>query len=94
MKSAYELAMERLKAQTPEHTPLTDAQRTAIAEIDSKCKARIAELEIMRKSAIAEAIQKGQQNEAATIQRELADEIRRLEERRDADKEKVRKSPS
>ena len=86
--------MERLKAQTPEHTPLTDAQRAAIAEIDRKCKARIPELEIMRKSAIAEAIQKGQQNEAATIQRELADEIRRLEERRDADKEKVRNSPS
>jgi hypothetical protein len=90
MKSAYELAMERLRAQTPDYTPLTDEQREAIVQVDAKCKAKIAELEIIKKAAIAEARQSGELNKAATLERELADEIRRLEERKEADKEKIR----
>ncbi|WP_372846456.1 hypothetical protein [Pontiella sp.] len=44
MKSAYELAMERLGGKA---NPLTNAQKAAIAEIDSKMKAKVAETEIM-----------------------------------------------
>jgi len=44
MKSAYELAMERMGGEAQE---LTNAQKTAIEEIDSKMKAKIAEMEIM-----------------------------------------------
>jgi hypothetical protein len=44
MKSAYELAMERLGGESHE---LTDEQKAAIAEIDSRMKARVAETEIM-----------------------------------------------
>ena len=44
MKNAYELAMERLGG---ESTTLTDEQKAAIAEIDSKMKAKVAETEIM-----------------------------------------------
>ncbi|MEN8254622.1 MAG: hypothetical protein ABFR33_04045 [Verrucomicrobiota bacterium] len=44
MKSAYELAMERLGG---ESNTLTEEQKQAIAEIDSKMKAKIAETEIM-----------------------------------------------
>lgn len=91
MKSAYELAMERLQAQNPEQQQLTDEQRAALAEIDARCKAKIAEHEIMKKAAIAQAQAIGELNKVATLQRELADDIRRLEERREADKEKVRR---
>ena len=45
MKSAYELAMERLEKQTPS-AKVTDEQRAAIAEIDSTYRARIAEREV------------------------------------------------
>lgn len=44
MKSAYDLAMERLGG---EANSLTDEQKAAIAEIDSKMKAKVAETEIM-----------------------------------------------
>ncbi|MEA2068905.1 MAG: hypothetical protein U9P12_06880 [Verrucomicrobiota bacterium] len=44
MKSAYELAMERMGG---ESNKLTDKQKVAIGEIDSRMKAKIAETEIM-----------------------------------------------
>ena len=44
MKSAYELAMERFGGESKE---LTEEQKVSIAEIDSKMKAKVAELEIM-----------------------------------------------
>ncbi len=44
MKSAYELAMERMSG---ESKTVTNEQKKALAEIDSKMKAQIAEAEIM-----------------------------------------------
>ena len=44
MKSAYELAMERSSGPS---VKLTDEQKAAIAEIESKMKAKVAETEIM-----------------------------------------------
>ena len=43
MKSAYELAMERMGGD--DDKPLTDEQKEKIAEIDTKYKAKIAETE-------------------------------------------------
>ncbi len=55
-KSAIELAMERLRRKDEEEgvvqRPLTDAQKTAIADARNLCEARIAELEVMWKSAM------------------------------------------
>ena len=45
MKSAYELAMERLEQSAPQKK-LTDEQKAQIAEIESKFKAKIAEREV------------------------------------------------
>ena len=45
MKSAYELAMERLAKNQPIMT-LTDDQKKQLAEVDSMFKARIAEKEL------------------------------------------------
>ncbi|VGO15258.1 hypothetical protein PDESU_03840 [Pontiella desulfatans] len=44
MKSAYDLAMERLGGESNE---LTDGQKAALSEIDTKTKAKVAETEIM-----------------------------------------------
>lgn len=55
-KSAYELAMERLRRKDAEagivETPLTDAQRAAIAEARSVYEARVAERRILHQSAM------------------------------------------
>ena len=51
MKSAYELAMERLKAEDRKQgvtaTSLTDAQKKKIAELRAEGRAKLAELEIL-----------------------------------------------
>jgi hypothetical protein len=52
LKSAYDLAMERLRAKdrekgVPERKPLTDEQKKRIADLRQEAKAKIAEIEIM-----------------------------------------------
>jgi hypothetical protein len=56
-KSALEIALERLRKQDEAagvvETPLTDAQRSAIAEARNLCEAKIAELKILHESKLA-----------------------------------------
>ena len=90
MKSAYELAMERLEAQNP-GLQLNDDQKKRIAEIEAKCKADIAAKELLLQSEMAKETAGGASEEIARIQRQLAYEIRRFEERRDREKDAVRR---
>ena len=92
MKSAYELAMERLEAADP-GVQLTDDQKKRIAEIETKCKADVAAKELLLRGEMAKASAAGQPDEVDKIQRQLADEIRRLEEKRDREKDAVRTAP-
>ena len=93
MKSAYELAMERLQKGAPV-APLTDAQRAEIAEIDSTYKAKIAEKELLLKDQIKKEIQAGHFKEVEPLQQQLATELRRLQEECESRKEKVRNRPA
>ncbi len=56
-KSAYELAMERLRRKDAEagveQRPLTDEQRAAIAEARNFCEAKLAEREVLHQSTLA-----------------------------------------
>ena len=89
MKSAYELAMERLEAKDP-GVLLTEEQKSRIAEIEAKCKADIAAKELLLQGEIAKATATGSHEEIAQLRRQLADEIRRFEEKRDREKAAVR----
>jgi len=89
MKSAYELAMERLQKQAPA-VKLTAAQKAEIAEIETNAKAKIAEQELFLRDKIAEAAQEGKYEDAAQLEQQLAREIRRINEDAEAKKEKVR----
>lgn len=89
MKSAYELAMERLEKQAPT-TKLTDVQKQEIANIDSAYKAKIAEKEVFLKDQLKKAVSAGQLEEAQAIEKQLSYELRRLNEECEAKKEKVR----
>jgi hypothetical protein len=89
MKSAYELAMERLEAASP-GVELTPDQKTRIAELETKCKADIAAKELLLRGEMVKAESSGQFDEVAKLQRQLSDEIRRLEEKRDREKNAVR----
>ncbi len=91
MKSAYELAMERLEKASPS-TPLTEDQKKEIAEVDSVYRAKIAEREVFLKDQIRNAQTTGKLEEAQSIEKQLASEMRRLQEECEAKKEKLRAS--
>jgi len=91
MKSAYELAMERLEKTSPS-LPLTEDQKKELAEIDSKYRTKIAEKELFLKDQIRKAQAAGNLEEMESLQKQLASEIRRLQEECEARKEKLRAS--
>ena len=89
MKSAYDLAMERLEKQSPS-AHLTEEQKQEIAEIESAHRAKVAEKELFLAGEIRKATMAGQAEEVAKLERQLASEMRRLHENCEAKKEKVR----
>ena len=91
MKSAYELAMERLQKTSPT-VPLNDDQKKQIAEIDSTYRAKIAEKEVFLKDQITKAQNAGKFEEVESLEKQLATDIRRLNEDCEAKKEKLRAS--
>jgi hypothetical protein len=91
MKSAYELAMERLTKDQPVVT-LTGDQKKQLAEVDSTFKARIAEKELFLKGEIQKAQSAGKFEEVESLEKQLASDIKRLQEDCEAKKEKLRAS--
>ena len=89
MKSAYELAMERLQ-QTSPSLSLTEEQKKELAEIDSKYRAKIAEKELFLRDQIRKAQTVGKADDIDSLEKQLASEIRRLQEECEAAKEKLR----
>lgn len=89
MKSAYELAMERLAKNQP-IVNLTDDQKKQLAEIDSQFKACLAEKELFLKGEIVKAQSAGKFDEVESLEKQLRSEIRRLQEDCEAKKEKLR----
>ncbi len=91
MKSAYELAMERLaKADPAANKPLSAEQKARLAEIDRVYQGKQAEREIFLKKQLNDALAKGDADEADKIRQQLASEKARIEEERDAEKDRVR----
>ena len=84
MKSAYERAMERFGEVSKE---LTDDQKAALSEIDSKMKAKVAETEIMFDQQLASEIDPAK---AGLIQQTRQQQISRIKEDAEAEKEKIR----
>ena len=91
MKSAYELAMERLEKQAPTKN-LTAVQKDEIAEIDSACRAKIAERELFLKGEIAKAQAAGKFDDVDSLQSQLAMDLRRINDECETKKGRVRGS--
>ena len=89
MKSAYQLAMERLEKSSPS-VSLTENHKKEIAEIDSMYRAKIAEKDLFLKDQIRKAELAGQIEELESLEKQLASEIRRLQEECEAKKGKLR----
>ena len=91
MKSAYELAMERLEKAAPT-VKLSKAQQKEIAELEVLYKAKIAEKEVFVADERAKALAKGEYGEAETMLLQLQSEVRRLQAECEEKKERVRRA--
>ncbi|HOJ60100.1 MAG TPA: hypothetical protein PK878_07405 [bacterium] len=90
MKSAYELAMERLEKESPSGPPLSEEQKKELAEIDKIYEAKIAERKIMADQELQKNY--GHYEAVLKIQENLREDIQKLEEEREAKKQSVRVS--
>ncbi len=91
VKTALELAMERMQQKQGDIVPLTHDQKLAIAEIEAETKAKIAEEEIMSKGRLQAAYASGDAEAARTVEEEIRGEIARLRERGESRKAKIRR---
>jgi hypothetical protein len=93
MKSAFELAMERLQQAAPS-IQLTDEQRKELAEIDSLYRSKIAEKELLLQEQIRKEETAGHFPEVEKLRQQLSSEVRRLNEECESRKERVRRTAS
>ena len=89
LKSAYELAMQRLRqkdreAGVEEDAPLTAGQKAEIARLRQEAKAKLAEIEILHRDALQEAARS-----AASGTGGKPDDLVKIEERHRIDRERI-----
>lgn len=90
MKSAYELAMERLSKSAPV-IQLTEKQKKRIAELEAEYKARIADREIFLNGEMAKASAKGDFDAIAQFEKQLSSDRKSLQAELEEKKEAARK---
>lgn len=89
MKTAYELAMERLNKASPT-VKLTEEQKRQIADLESQCAAKIAERELLLNAEIIKAVDKGDSEAMAQLEKQLVSDRKSLRAEFEEKKEKVR----
>jgi hypothetical protein len=89
MKSAYELAMERLSKASPT-VKLSAQQKKAIADLESRCAAKIAERELFIRGEIVKAIDKGDHEAIPQLEKQLVSDRKSLQADLEEKKAKVR----
>lgn len=91
LKSAYDLAMERMAGKEGGGmVSLTAEQKAAIAGIASRTTAKIAEMEILYGKRIAEAREANDGEKTGRLEEEYKAEVARLRAREEEEKKRVR----
>ena len=95
LKSAVELAMERLRKQDAEagtaSVPLSDTQKASIAEVRNFYQAKIAQVEVLHQSKVRATFNP---EEHQRLEAEFRVDRQRLTSERDAKIEKIRRGQS
>jgi len=93
LKSAYELAMERLRKKDAEagieQKPLTDDQKTEIAEVRRVYEAKLAQLEVLHQSSLRKTLDP---EEREKLEEDYRREREKINGERDEKIEKIRQS--
>jgi hypothetical protein len=90
LKSAFDLAMERMTQRGDGLATLSDEQKQAMAEIGRRTQAKIAEVEILFDRTLAAAREAKDEEKVRKAEEERAAEIRKLRAREDEDKARIR----
>jgi hypothetical protein len=92
-RSAFEIAMDRLRQKDAldgvEHRPRTEEQKMAISEVRSVYDSKLAQVEVMHKSALAGNVDSA---ERAVLEEQYQRDRARLISERDAKIERIRDS--
>src|SRR5688572_1434349 len=91
MKSAYEIAMEKL-AQSAPPAKLTAGQKKRLAELDSQYAAKVAEREIFLRGQIEQSVAKGEFEAVEQLEKQLVSDRKSLQTEREEKKDKIRKA--
>lgn len=91
MKSAYELAMERLNKQGPV-VKLSGEQKKQLAELDSVYAAKMAERELFLKDELGKVAAKGDAEAFEQVKKQMVSERRKLLGELEEKKDQVRQS--
>jgi hypothetical protein len=91
MKSAYELAMERLN-KTSRPVKLSNEKKRQLAELDSQYAAKIAEREIAARGELDQAATQGDAAHWQEIEQQLVNKRKQLQAELEEKKEKVRQA--
>ena len=89
MKSAFELAMERLEKESPTQE-LTDEQKVKLSELSKIYEAKIADKEVFLNGEIAKAEEAGEFEQIDQLTKQLASERKLLAEELEQKKNEVR----
>ena len=93
MKTAYELAMERLNKTGPA-AKITDKQKKQLAELDSKYAAKVAEREIFLKDELGKAADKGDWEAVEQLKKQIVSEKKSIAAELEEKKDSVRQGKS
>ena len=91
MKSAYELAMERLNKTSPS-VKLTAEQKAQLADLDSQCAAKVAERELLLQGELAKASERGEAEAVEQLEKQLVSDRKSLRAEFEEKKERVRQA--
>jgi hypothetical protein len=95
MKSAYELAMERLSKSAPT-IKVTSEKKKQLAELDSFYSAKLAERELFLKGELDQALMRGDPETIGHLQKQMVSERKSIHAELEEKKESIRtgKDPS
>lgn len=94
MKSAYELAMERLDKEQGKSAPVSEKQKKAIADIEQRMKASLVETEMLFSEKIAAATIQGIPQVVAQAEAEMKAAKDKIRDQAESEKEAVRRDES
>lgn len=90
LKTALELALEKLEAVPEKIQKLSEEQRRSITQTRKKYQAKIAEKQLDMEKESSKAIQSGELAKIEVLQNHLAEERRHLEQAMEAEVQQIR----